>query len=620
MAGFVPTNINSRNFPNNIVNKVSSRFSKMGTFYDMSMINNSIAVGEKEMSVGLSNKSNYLGDGQYNGAINLFNEIVKDVTGKTTEAYNDLSYLERRNRLRQLSIFSEIQKILNIVSNEAIYYDDKNKFCYLNVNGLRTFLKDNKDNENSISDLNEIFEYVYSLFEFDVNQSASDRMKEFLIDGALAWEIIVNESGVTKNNSAKKRYVTQFKKLDPATLTPSIIPFDDKKMEKVWVQFKGQQGQERTIKDSHIIYITYSTTDAMSPISYLEPMQRNFNLWRLIENMRVISFIMFNQFRVKMVIPTGSAPRQKWMSSVASIISAYKEDVSLNNSTGEIEVFGRPGSIPYYKNYAFPAPSQGGNIDINPMNVQGPDINNMESTNYFKNKFYDESQIPMTMLNKESPGIINVSGEGINHDEKRFNQLVTKLRSIWQEVLLKPIWVEFQYEHPEYKQDLLFKSNIGLIYNSDNYFEKRQKLAAISSTVDIITKYMEIKDGEGEQFFDNDFLIQKFSDIPTQELLENEEFKRRKKEKDKKNKKSDSNADTMFDKGSDTLDLFGTGENNSTPTESTTPTETQNTETSEFGGSTVTGMNNQPTETPTETPIETPTENVGSGSVANLNL
>ena len=52
------------------------------------------------------------------------------------------------------------------------------------------------------------------------------------------------------------------------------IDTDDGK--KVWIQYKGEGAKERTLWDSQIIYISYSSVNSPMRISYVERLIRSF--------------------------------------------------------------------------------------------------------------------------------------------------------------------------------------------------------------------------------------------------------------------------------------------------------------------------------------------------------
>jgi hypothetical protein len=223
---------------------------------------------------------------------------------------------------------------------------------------------------------------------------------------------------------------------------------------------------------------------------------------------------------MKMVVPVGSKSPQRWVQSLSQFASIYREDLYLDNDSGELNVQGRP-NIPFYKNYIFPN-KNGETVDIQAIENGGPDLSNMDALKYFRDKLKMESGIPFNRFNQEGgAGTITFNAEGAEREEIRFAKLINRLRSSFQELVYKPVWLAFTLKHPELKDDLLIKSNIGIRFNSDNLFEKSKKMEILQKEIDHITKLKDFK-GEGDKaFFSVNWLVEQFLDFTASELEEN---------------------------------------------------------------------------------------------------
>ena len=223
---------------------------------------------------------------------------------------------------------------------------------------------------------------------------------------------------------------------------------------------------------------------------------------------------------MKMVVPVGSKSPQRWVQSLSQFASIYREDLYLDNDSGELNVQGRP-NIPFYKNYIFP--NKGGEtVSIEAIENGGPDLSNMDALKYFRDKLKMESGIPFNRFNQEGgAGTITFNAEGAEREEIRFAKLINRLRSSFQEILYKPIWHAFMLKHPELKDDLLIKNNIGIRFNSDNLFEKSKKMEILQKEIDHITKLKDFKAEGDKPFFSVNWLVEQFLDFTASELEEN---------------------------------------------------------------------------------------------------
>jgi hypothetical protein len=479
------------------------KIANLGMNYDDMVIKQSMAVGSTESMFAHIAGADALTQSELQYAL-----AIQDVGPKKYITYFDKDYVGKREMLRKFARNGEINFMINIVADESIVYDNKNRFCYIDTKGIPGVVKDDKEQE-VIDDLNAIFDRVYTSFRFNEDQQAFSIFRQFLIEGVLAYEVVYND---------KATDIIGFKELDPASLRPDVV-LEGGVRKKVWYQYENDYNKRRVLYDSQIIYISYARS-GVGPISYVEPLVRSFNLLRVLENSRIIWNIMNAQWRMKMVVPVGSKSPQRWVQSLSQFASIYREDLYLDNDSGELNVQGRP-NIPFYKNYIFPN-KNGETVDIQAIENGGPDLSNMDALKYFRDKLKMESGIPFNRFNQEGgAGTITFNAEGAEREEIRFAKLINRLRSSFQELVYKPVWLAFTLKHPELKDDLLIKSNIGIRFNSDNLFEKSKKMEILQKEIDHITKLKDFK-GEGDKaFFSVNWLVEQFLDFTASELEEN---------------------------------------------------------------------------------------------------
>ena len=130
----------------------------------------------------------------------------------------------------------------------------------------------------------------------------------------------------------------------------------------------------------------------------------------------------------------------------------------------------------------------------------------------------------------ESPPSWEMNAEGMTRDEIKFGRFVTRLRSTFQEMLVKPLWIQMCLDFPELKEDDAFKSQIGIKYNKDNIFEEMKEIEILQKRLDFVTA---MKDGLVEQdanmdeikYFASEFLIQRFLGLTPDDLRLNKKLK-----------------------------------------------------------------------------------------------
>jgi hypothetical protein len=351
-----------------------------------------------------------------------------------------------------------------------------------------------------------------------------------LVDGFLSFEIIFDDDG--KN-------IIGFKELDPVTLVPSVEKQPDGTFLSTWTQYPQDPKKRRILYEPQIIYISYAKGNSISRISYIERLIRPFNILRTIEYTRVIWSVMNSQFRMKMTVPVGTKSMQKGMQTLGELMSIYKEDFDLNDQTGELMIDGKP-KIQFYKNYLMPS-GQGGTPTIEPINSEGPNLNDSTPLNYFFDRYIQESKIPPSRFSTPEGGssatYSNV-GEGFDKDEIRFFKFIERLRTVFQDILIKPLWVQIVKKHKELEKDFIFKSQLGLNFFSDNPFKVNQEIDVINKRKESVTAMVGLMGDDEKPYFSVPFLVENFLGIDKKDLKANEEIKeRKKKEKEKEAKK-----------------------------------------------------------------------------------
>lgn len=511
MAGFLDNNRNNPFFSNvlNALRKIGS----FGMSYGDMVVKNSQAVGTTEAV--FTQRGGILDE-------NFLYTLKKaDTTAKQYIAYFDKDYKNKKTYLRNFALNPEIEFILDTVCDEAIVYDDKNFFSYFvstDINGI---------GEKKESKIQERYKEIYNLFGFNQDISGWHFFRNFLIDGILAFEIIFDTKG--KN-------IIGFKELDPASLLPSVEKQMDGSFVECWIQYPENPALTRKLYDSQIIYISYAKGNTMTRVSYIERLIRSFNLLRIMEHTRVIWNVMNSSYRMTMTVPIGTKSPQKAKQSLAELMSIYKEDIRLDQDSGELFVNGRP-NIQFFKNYLMPS-TPNGTPDIAPLAGAGDatPFSDLKALAYFADKLKLDSKIPYSRFDREdrgTQGTYSGNAEGLDQEEIRFFKFITRLRSIFQDILVKPVWIQFCLDYPEHKKDFMVKSQFGLDYVKDNSFAEIRYMEILNARKDQVTKISGLTDSEGNPYFSLRYVLDKYLGMTDDDRVANEKAKERDAEKKK---------------------------------------------------------------------------------------
>lgn len=536
MAGFTSnSNRNNTSNPNPVI-RALRRLSSFGMNYKEDVIRH---VRSTDLNLVTQNLQTNPNSGQV-GSINdesiqvLFARLSSTDPTLAKGFFNlsEENYQKKKETLRRYALQDEIEEILDIVCEEAIVFDGANKFANVRLNY--------KVDQELLDEFSDEYNKLYNYFGFYDTVQATDYFRKWLIDGFLAFEIVYNQD---------QTEIIGFVELDPAMLTPGIDPNTN---EKIW--FVNQQmnqttqaghatSQDRILYDSQIIYLAYAKADTVSRISYVERLMRSFNILRTMEATRIIWAVTNASYKTQYIIPVGSVQSPRGRQTLAQAMANYKELVDFDWDSGEIKTNGRP-MLQFYKDI-FMASEGGETPQIQNLGGDGPEISDTETLKYFRDKLRQASKIPFTRFEKEQgEGNYTLSAEGIAREEIRFSKFISRLRAIFSEILIKPLYIQMCLKHKSIMTDLNFRVNLGLEYNKDSVFEQNKEIELLQKQSDFISSIMSSMvemDSEGNEipYFDFDFIVRKYFGMSDEDLKLNQRFKDEKKLKKEGYKQED---------------------------------------------------------------------------------
>jgi len=525
MSGFTLRSLDNKNtgFLKNIQRNIRY-LSSLGMKWDDKITKQSKSIGIAESQMDSMYDLYY--QGNYKGT---------DYDQKEFIAFYDKEYPTRRDFLRKFAMNGEIEYVIEVIADESIIYDNNNYFAYPDTKNLKNVLKQDKAKE-IVDDINESFKKVYFAFGFNQGHDAWHYFKKFLIDGFLAFEIIYDGEG---EEDAKN--IIGFKEIDPISLEPEIRTDSDGNEYRVWVQYEGDSKKQRELLDANIIYISWARGNFISRLSYVERLVRSFNLLRTLENSRIIWNVWNSQMRIKILVPIGSQSEVKAQTRLSKLRGMYKEELNIDDQSGEVTYNGSP-KFNFAKTFVIPTRA-GETTEINGFQAEGYDLSNTEALKYFWLRYIIETKVPLSRFSHQLTGESGSSNwgagsESANRDEIRFSYFINRIRSIFQEILLKPLWLQFVLKHPEFQKDFSLRSAIGLKFNEENLFKLMKIREIADKGSSIVNNLMNIKepivnpDGTiGEStYFDPKFLIEKYMDFTDDDIKFNEKLKKQRRD------------------------------------------------------------------------------------------
>ena len=502
MAGFIQRGQSEKNnkFFGNFIKKLGS----FGLEFNDEVIKNSFAISpiEAEMRGNVQDKEM------------LYAFKSTDMGDKKYIAYFDQEYGSKRDTLLNFAINGEVESILDTVADEAIIYDNQNFFCTPDLSLITPYLDPkNKKVNNILENINTNFKRIYNMLYLTDSVQGWQLFKQFLIEGFLVLEIVYDK---------EQTKIIGFQILDPVSIRPDVKMIDGK-YRKIWRQYEEDNQMSRELLDSQIIYISYNKANQVQRVSYMEKFMRSFNLMRIMENTRIIWNIMHATYRLKMIMPIGSQSRKDAKQDLEEIKNDYKEEITLDAYSGELSVGGK-ANIPFYQNYLIPS-KDGEQPEIETISGEGPELRDVDIIEYFRNKMRIESGIPMNRFESHDTNYDYENASSVTTEELQFSKMINRLRSIFQELILKPLYIQMILDFPDLKDDFLFKENLGLKFNSNNIFEDLKNMDIMSKKVDFVSNMQQFMLDANTPFFSGKFLMEKYIGLSKDDLELNQRYK-----------------------------------------------------------------------------------------------
>ena len=307
-----------------LFSRILRTLSNYGMNYDDMIIRNQVGVGINEDPYSARGSSMY----------DFFSSrAVASVLNRKSIPYLDKGYADKRRILREYSIKDEIRDFVSTLSDESIVYNDERDFC-----SPRPLPN---DYSQEIQDkYQEYFEKIYNKYGFSDNITAWSMMKDFLVDGFVAVEIIYDD---------KKKNIIGFNRLRPETLVPAYEP----NVGHLWIQFPEDPQLRRIFLDSQIVFISYSTQNDFSETSYVEGLIKPYNQLKILEQTRIMYNVINATIYQKFIIPVKGLSRQRAEEQIGQLIQDYSEEVEWDDTLGTLSINGSK-HLPYNKQIWFP--------------------------------------------------------------------------------------------------------------------------------------------------------------------------------------------------------------------------------------------------------------------------
>ena len=452
------------------------------------------------------------GNQSYQSMYDIFTKrVISKILSRKSIAYLDRTYEDKRKILRQYSIKDEIKGYLNTIVEESIHFDDDNFFC--SVHDLPTEI-----DQTVRQKYQEVFRELYQRLGFSDGLTASNYLKNLLIDGYVSFEIVYD---------SKMKRIVDLIVIDPITM---VIATDPETNTVVWIVYPDDPQRRKILLDVQVIYISYSNNNEYAETSYIEPLIKPYNQLKLLEQTRLLYNINQAAIYKKFIIPVNGLTRQQAEQQIHQLMAEYHEDITFDDQMGTVSINGS-SQIPHSKDFWFPS-GEAGQPTMEIVASQGTNLNEDTMLQWFHKNLKVESRIPYGRFDESTGGgnVYNASSE-ITRDEMRFSNYIRRVRTIFKEIIVKPLRTQMILLFPELKDDNYFLSNIKIIFKTNelfeewNYLTNLAKRAEIASSLNSNLQTMDPATQAQVPYLHIEWIVRKIMKLTDEDIAENERYK-----------------------------------------------------------------------------------------------
>jgi hypothetical protein len=183
--------------------------------------------------------------------------------------------------------------------------------------------------------------------------------------------------------------------------------------------------------------------------------------------------------------------------------------------------------LQFSKEYWLPS-KEGESPEIETLGGEGPELNDTEALKYFSDKLKHVSKIPYSrFMYEDGGGEFNLAADGMIRDEIKFGKFIKRLRSTFQEILVKPMYIQMCLKYPEFTNDPQFRTQVALRFNEENVFAELKTMEIMEKRLEFIGNMRDSlmttnqETMEEEYYFDQEYLVKKYLKLSDDEIRGN---------------------------------------------------------------------------------------------------
>ena len=98
----------------------------------------------------------------------------------------------------------------------------------------------------------------------------------------------------------------------------------------------------------------------------------------------------------------------------------------------------------------------------------------------------------------------------MTREEYKFSLFINRIRDIFKEILIKPMWTQFCIHHPNFSTGTMLKNALGLEFVEENVFALAKEKAILEQGTAIVQSLAGLQNADQTPVFSMRFLLQKY--------------------------------------------------------------------------------------------------------------
>lgn len=419
---------------------------------------------------------------------------------------------------REMAVFPEISFALGEIEDEAINYDEDGEVIEFQIKNPRLL-----QNENIVRNLNNEWNFIINDV-MEIKKNINAWWNDYMIDGEIFFEKVVDPA------NSRERGILKVKRLRAEFTHPRWNP--DIENEGIFDFIYKGPTNILLMPPSMVAYANsglYDFPDRDTKIvkSFLDYARIDYRKLKQIEDALVIYRLTKSIERRIFKVEVGKLPKQKAEKYVQDMMKKYRQRKTYNPETGEasqsldvqamIEDFWLPQND-----------GKGSSIDTL---SEGKNLGEIQDVEYFLNKLFRALRIPMSRM-KQDTGFSLGDTSDISREEVRFHKMVQKFTNrfadVFTQIFLSHLRLKgYADEYGITEKDIVIK------LKTNNLFEEFMETEIFAKRAETFERFIEYADSEEgkEPLFDKQWLMKRFLRLTPEEILENEEYLKKNKNK-----------------------------------------------------------------------------------------